>query len=192
MFKLENKTLRDFIERLIDALCDENDFRRNNDTETLNIPFIISSLVQSMKNNEKYFHEFIVDLKLYPDYTIVINNASSYYSIIDVDINLCKIISESYEDYYQDYPDYDYQIKFLLDERFYGYCQCTPDMPDYREDKHCCGHGCDADFCRFELNKVCHIISGTWHGDEHDYWDFEDEFYLKVYNSAIPLALADG
>jgi len=52
-------------------------------------------------------------------------------------------------------------------------------MTDYREDKQCCGHGCDASFCEFSLHKVLHIISDSWEGDEHDYWDFEDEFYLS-------------
>ena len=52
-------------------------------------------------------------------------------------------------------------------------------MPDYREDKHCCGHGCDATFCEFELHKVLHITKDTWNGDEHDYWDFEDDFYMS-------------
>ena len=52
-------------------------------------------------------------------------------------------------------------------------------MRDYREDKQCCGHGCDAAFCEFSLYKVLHIASGSWEGDEHDYWEFEDEFYLS-------------
>ena len=77
------------------------------------------------------------------------------------------------------YSDYDYRFEFSYDTRDYGYCECTPDMPDYREDKHCCGHGCDASFCAFELHKIVHVVKDTWHGDEHDYWDFEDEFYIN-------------
>ena len=50
-------------------------------------------------------------------------------------------------------------------------------MKDYREDKECCGHGCDADFCEFSLNKILKIVGGSWNGDEHDYWEFEDKFY---------------
>ena len=68
-------------------------------------------------------------------------------------------------------------ISFNINERLYGYCECTPDMTDYREDKYCCGHGCDAVFCEFDLYKVVHIVSESWNGDEHDYWDFEDSFY---------------
>lgn len=50
-------------------------------------------------------------------------------------------------------------------------------MEDYREDKHCCGHGCDASFCSFSLHKIVNLGGDTWHGDEHDYWEFEDDFY---------------
>ena len=86
---------------------------------------------------------------------------------------------ESEEEYVEDDPDYDYKFMLTYDERRWGYCECTPDMPDYRADKHCCGHGCDASFCAFELHKIVHVINDTWHGDEHDYWDFEDEFYAS-------------
>ena len=180
MIKLENKILQDFIERLIDALYEKNDAKNSiGDVETYDIPFVISSLLQSMKENEKYFHGFVVDLKLYPDYTITFDDNTSYNGIVDANINLVKFCEG-----YEDYPDYDYQIKFSFDERYYGYCQCTPDMPDYRSDKECCGHGCDAIFSEFELNKVFHIIKDAWKGDEHDYWNFEDEFYLDRLNIA--------
>jgi hypothetical protein len=42
-------------------------------------------------------------------------------------------------------------------------------MKDYREDKHCCGHGCDCTFCSFALYKVMHVGGDVWEGDEHDY-----------------------
>lgn len=76
-------------------------------------------------------------------------------------------------------PNYDYLISFTYDFRDYGYCECTPDMDDYREDKECCGHGCDATFCEFLLQKISYVKRDSWHGDEHDYWNFEDEFYLN-------------
>ena len=75
-------------------------------------------------------------------------------------------------------PNYYYRICFSYDKRDWGYCECTPDMEDYREDKKCCGHGCDASFCSFSLHKINNIMSDSWHGDEHDYWDFEDKFYM--------------
>ena len=75
------------------------------------------------------------------------------------------------------YPEFAYKMCFEEEERLYGYCECTPDMPDYRADKQCCGHGCDASFCEFTLYKIRNIHKASWVGDEHDYWEFEDAFY---------------
>ena len=116
------------------------------------------------------YKEFVEDLKRDDDYQIVIDDPNNEYEIINVSIYI-------YE--FNESLDYHYQLKFYYEDRNYGYCECTPDMPDYREDKHCCGHGCDATFCRFEFKKVLNVFGGGWEGDEHDYWDFEDEFYMN-------------
>lgn len=138
--------------------------------DNLNIPFIVSSLYQSFRNNPSDYSEFISDLEKYPDYDFSIENSrNDYIGIADVFIYLCGEVM----------PDYDYLLSFTYDERDYGYCMCTPDMDDYREDKHCCGHGCDATFCEFSLEKILHIKRDSWNGDAHDYWKFEDEFYLN-------------
>lgn len=50
-------------------------------------------------------------------------------------------------------------------------------MKDYREDKHCCGYGCDWWAPAFEIRKSYIMGRHSWDGDEHDYWDFEDDFY---------------
>lgn len=177
MRKLQNNTLQKFLDNFIEELKRENEDRECHETRELDIPFIISTLYQSFANNIDKYKELISDLKEWSDYGIVISKSDNDYNgIIDVMINLAKYDDEleNMEDWF---PDYDYKITFTHDPRHWGYCECTPDMPDYREDKHCCGHGCDATFCEFELYKVLHITKDTWHGDEHDYWDFEDEFY---------------
>lgn len=183
MQKLENKILQAFLDRLIEELKSEAGCN-NLKNDQLDIPFIISSLYQSFESHTDIFENFIQDLCLYPDYNIsILDSQNDYNGLIDVEINLVKFSDRYTEDnqWYtdSDKPNYDYKICFTYDTRDYGYCQCTPDMPDYREDKDCCGHGCDAAFCEFSLHKVLHIASGSWDGDEHDYWDFEDEFYLS-------------
>ena len=183
MQKLENYTLQTFLNRFIKELKRENENREYKNIIKLNIPFIISSLYQSFKNNEESYKEFIEDLKKYDDYNISIDDsANDYNGIIDVHIGLVKYIERNdsdfaYDDY--DYPDYNYELQFFYDEHHWGYCQCTPDMEDYREDKKCCGHGCDASFCSFSLHKIVNLGGDTWNGDEHDYWEFEDEFYAN-------------
>lgn len=180
MEKLQNKTLQRFIDIFIKELKRENEDRECHDIKKLNIPFILSSLYQSFLNNPDLYKEFVSDLEMYLDYNITIDNPKNEYDgIIDADINLVRYKDgiESFQDY--DMPNYDYRLCFSYDERYWGYCECTPDMKDYREDKKCCGHGCDASFCSFSLHKINNIVSDSWHGDEHDYWDFEDEFYMN-------------
>lgn len=183
MQKLQNDTLQKFLDNFIEELKRENSDRRYREIKEFNIPFIVSSLYQSFKNNTDKYIGFITDLKKYSEYNIIIEDtANEYNGIVDVLVNLVRC--KEYEDpadFYDNYEvaDYDYKFCFLYDERYWGYCECTPDMKDYREDKHCCGHGCDASFCEFQLHKVLHIAKDTWHGDEHDYWEFEDEFYAS-------------
>lgn len=180
MEKLQNETLQNFIDTFIKELKRENENREYHSIKKLNIPFILSSLYQSFSNNQNSYKEFISDLEMYSDYDITIDDPKNEYNgIIDVNINLARYKDEveSFQDY--DMPNYYYMICFSYDERDWGYCECTPDMEDYREDKKCCGHGCDASFCSFSLHKINNIMSDSWHGDEHDYWDFEDEFYMN-------------
>lgn len=183
MKKLENNILQRFLDKFTEGLKSESGCNTLKNDQ-IDIPFIISSLYQSFENHTDIFKEFIQDLCLYPDYNIsILDSQNDYNGLIDVDIYLVKYLDKYTEDdqWYTDSnkPNYDYRLCFTYDTRDYGYCQCTPDMPDYREDKHCCGHGCDAAFCEFSLHKVLHIVSGSWEGDEHDYWDFEDGFYLS-------------
>lgn len=183
MKKLENNILQRFLDRFIESLKCEVEYNTLKNDQ-LDIPFIISSLYQSFEQHTDVFKEFIQDLCIYPNYNIsILDSQNDYNGLIDVDIYLVKSLNKCTEDeqWYIDRktPNYYYRLCFTYDTRDYGYCQCTHDMPDYREDKQCCGHGCDAVFCEFSLHKVLHIASGSWEGDEHDYWDFEDEFYMN-------------
>lgn len=173
MQRLENYTLQLFINNLVKTLKEENDneYRESydDDCSKLDIPFIISSLYQSFKNNHDKYKKFSEDLKCYHYDIILEESRNDYNGLLDANIFL-------YDDDGWNL-DWYYQIKFDFEGRYLGYCECTPDMSDYREDKCCCGHGCDADFSSFTLNKVIKISNGTWQGDEHSYWEFEDDFY---------------
>lgn len=181
MQKLQSSTLQMFLENLIEELKRANEDIGYYETKELDIPFIVSSLWQSFNNNPDKYKDFISDLDNYPEYNVLINESKNTYNgIIDVVVILTRCNpyenTKSFVNYVS--PEYHYNFEFSYDERHWGYCDCTPDMPDYREDKHCCGHGCDTAFCEFELYKALHITKDTWQGDEHDYWDFEDEFYI--------------
>lgn len=180
MQKLENKTLQNFLERFIEVMKHEKKYRHNDlISNQLDIPFIISSLYQSFKNNPSDYTEFISDLEEYSDYGFSIENSrNDYNGIIDAYVYLSKE-TDGWTSWIEETPKYDYLLSFTYDFRNYGYCMCTPDMDDYRDDKECCGHGCDAAFCEFSLQKIFYIKRDSWNGDEHSYWDFEDEFYLN-------------
>ena len=181
MKKLQNDTLQKFLDKVVDELKREKKYNRLKNDQ-LDIPFIISSIYQSFKNNTDRYKDFIEDLDKYSDYGLYIEDSQNDYNgLVDIGITLVKYINDANYPEFTDYdnPDYDYKFTLTYDERNWGYCECTPDMSDYREDKHCCGHGCDASFCSFELHKIVHVIKDTWHGDEHDYWEFEDEFYAS-------------
>lgn len=179
MQKLENSTLQKFMDCVVEALKDENENKERYGQRTYNIPFVISSLYQSFKNDTDKHKDFIEDLEKWSDYYVNVEDVKNEIAQVMIVLMKYKDIDEEgcYDDY--DCPNYDYRLTFSYDERYYGYCMCTPEMEDYREDKKCCGHGCDATFSSFELHKIIRVACDRWHGDEHDYWEFEDEFYTS-------------
>lgn len=183
MFKLTNYPLQKFLNKLIEELEYENNRRIKPEEYKLNIPFIVSTLYQGFTENVDKYESFATDLYEWK-YDICIEKPhDDYNGIIDVEIYLSK-----YTEGIPNYPDYYWRLCFLEDERYFGYCECTPDMPDYREDKHCCGHGCDAIFCGLSLQKITTIVDEKWNGDEHDYWNFEDMFF-KNRNDFVKLEI---
>ena len=96
MYKLENYTLQKFLDSLVEELNRENVDREQTGTKQLDIPFIISTLYQSFKNNPDKYNEFIEDLIEWSDYFIVINDShNTYNGIIDVDVILGKETSDA-------------------------------------------------------------------------------------------------
>ena len=130
----------------------------------VDIPFIIAPI-----------HEAIIQKKC--NYLIAdtfLNKHSIYY--IDVEESNDGIHTIIIE--FDDLP-YRYLIECSTEGRYWGFCECTPDMNDYREDKGCCGHGCDWEAPRIQIKKVYDMTLHSWTGDEHSYWEFEDEYYKK-------------
>lgn len=164
-----NETLQRFLENLITEL------KRNDDiVKTDDIPFVVSSLYQRFRDKSGCIIDLLGDLKKYSDYNIIIESPSNNYDgICDIKIYLYR----NEIDFVYDEQDYHYVIEISIDERMWGYCQCEPGDKDYREDKQCCGHGCDWSAPSFTIYKVLELETHSWRGDEHDFWDFEDKFY---------------
>lgn len=179
MQKLQNDTLQKFLDRLTEYLKSENKDREyenkseDNKKQIFDIPFLISSLWEAFRAEQSTYSDFIECLNKSYDYQInIVEPDNDYYGI-------CKAIVSFHisEKLYEGFENYHYEIDFFYDPRDWGYCECTSDMSDYREDKRCCGHGCDWWAPAFEIRKSFKMGNHSWNGDEHDYWDFEDKFY---------------
>lgn len=170
-----NITIQNFIEQLIDVLKYENTYREPNGKK-LDIPFLVSVLWQDLTNNYECYNEFCSDLRDSDNYDIVIGEDN--YCICKVNVFL---YNDTENDNWKcvEEADFRYEITFSYDERNWGDCVCSPCDSDYREDKHCCGHGCDWDAPSIEVRKSFLVSNHSWNGDEHDYWDFEDKFYAN-------------
>lgn len=184
MLNCKSKVIQDFFKILVKELKQENAYRNNHclkykedNKERLDIPFIIAPLWQELNKEYssnlpecKYYEEFKYDLEKHSNYSVNVlpTPEDDYYTY-------CKISVDLYDEDVK--YAYSYEFEFTYDQRYYGYCMCTPDMEDYREDKCCCGHGCDWDAPSFTMKQVQYICRKSWNGDEHSYWDFEDEFY---------------
>ena len=169
-----NITIQNFIERLVEVLKYENTYGELNGKK-LDVPFLVSVLWQDLMDNYECYDEFCSDLRDCDDYDIVIGDDN--YSICKVNVFLYndtendnwKCVEES---------DFRYEITFSYDERNWGYCEWRTDDKDYREDERGCGRGCDWDAPNVYIYKRELINDASWQGDQHDYWDFEDKFYL--------------
>lgn len=138
-------------------------------SDTSNLPFITSSLYQVLSSPTSEVSNFIFDINKYK-MDIDIEDTNDSYEVATVKIYLYDEQNKMKKEHY-------YQLRFILDSRYYNYCQCTPDMEGYREDKGCCGYDCDATFCTCQINMIKPLCFHKWDGCEHDYWDYEDKFY---------------
>lgn len=158
--------VNDFIKRVVEELKDKNNERQYEQKTSINMPFVISALYQHLQDEE--FKPFLEDLSKH-DYNIIyIDTNEGWYNYGKLHINLWEDDSSI---------EYSYTINLSYDERSWGYCECEIGDDDYREDKGCCGHGCDWSAPAFNLIKEINLGYKNWDGDEHDYWNFEDEFY---------------
>ena len=179
-----NNVKEDLIKRIVECLSKENEDREYHSKNKLNIPFLIAPLSQSLEQ----FDSLIKDLEEHTDYrvTYIEPEQEKYYSNGIIEITLEKNDNELNEDEkyikekneYSYFPtDYSYKINFEMDERYWGFCQCSEGDKDYDERHDCCGHGCDWIAPAYSIEKVIDLGREEWGGDEHDYWNFEDKFY---------------
>ena len=128
--------------------------------------FIVAPLYQTLENNE----ELLNDISKYKYYV-------RYFESEEEDDYTNGYISIYLNDKDDNELPYIYVLEFNIDERLWGYCQCSDEDKDYDARYKCCGHGCDWDAPAYSIRKITYICNNSWIGDEHDYWDFKDNFY---------------
>lgn len=155
---MENN-VSNFINKVIKELTYEHD---KHDDE-IDIPFILATLQQSLEKNPD--SEFLSDLcgSEFYDIRYIVNDEKDYLSLGKILVSLSNCT---------------YEFEIFIDLRpGDGYCWCKLGDEDYREDKDCCGHDCDWQAPALRLSKTCLLMDYRWQGDEHSYWDYEDDFY---------------
>ena len=177
-----NNVKEDLINKIIDELKRVNEDKEYRGEKGLNIPFMIAPLSQSLER----FKSLINDLEEHTYYGVTYIEPENYYSNGTIEITLEKNDNEldkeekyikEHDDYSYFLTDYTYKINFEIDERSWGFCQCSEGDEDYDERYDCCGHGCDWTAPSYSIEKVTYLGGNSWEGDEHDYWNFKDKFY---------------
>lgn len=84
------------------------------------------------------------------------------------------------------YLDHHYEIELTRDERYWGYCTCSPDDEGYNDKHRCCGNGCDWVAPAFTLRKI-EEWSVSFKGVERDIWKLEEKWneHLSTYNEKV-------
>jgi hypothetical protein len=77
-------------------------------------------------------------------------------------------------------PDHRYEIELLHDERYWGYCECSPDEEGYVEELRCCGDGCDWVAPRFSFKRIENLAYKSFDGNEKDMWILEKSWESEL------------
>ena len=133
--------------------------------ERVDIPFFIAAIHQYLSGNRC---KLIEELSQYPYITVDYASNPVNYGAIHIIGHTRKKDSENVL----------YTIFFMPEDQYNHYCDCKPGDSGYRSDKGCCGHSCDWSVPGISISKTIFFDDHKWIGDEADYWNFEDSFYL--------------
>lgn len=169
-----NSIKEKFIRNLIDFLNRENEYRICYNKNPLDICYMVSVVDQNIEDCK----DFINDIKNKEWYINAYNeDHSNGYTNGEIEILILKPKEEQEDELtIENFEDYCYCIEFLFDERYWGYCECTPNDKGYNEKYKCCGVDCDWVAPAFRITKKIHLGYYSWAGYEKDYWKFKEQF----------------
>lgn len=166
-----------FIKELIESLEFHNTHKEEED-ENIDVCSIVSVVDQQIEKCQDFMEDISskeFQIGMYKkDTTEGYTNGDIYIYII-----------KGYEDFngYESptiYENYHYCIEFLIDERFWGYCDCSPEDEGYNEEYGCCGKGCDWVAPKFSISKIFEMETFKWVGLESEYWDYKKEYEERL------------
>lgn len=110
---------------------------------------------------EKYYIEFRYEKDKYDGYT-------------DGEIKVHFYEKDPNSDYgWQSAIDHYYKIELRLDDRMWGYCQCTPQDEGYNPKYDCCGDGCDWTAPQINVTKITGLSYHAFNGEQRELWELE-------------------
>lgn len=114
-----------------------------------------------INDSEKYY----MDIRYQEDKTDGYSDGSFEFHFYE------KPLSADYG--WQSHLGYHYEMDLGYDERYWGYCECSPEMEGYNPVHKCCGNGCDWTAPRIEIRKISDIALHAFDGVERDIWELE-------------------
>lgn len=167
-----------FIQKLIKELNKENKYREC----PLDVCYMVSVVEQQIDKCKEFMEDLQTKNWLINGYY---KDTTGGYTNGKIRILIEK--TEEEKEYQNDvYEDYCYYIEFLYDERYWAYCQCTPEDDGYDKEHGCCGIDCDWIAPAFRITKEVSVGVNmgynTWEGQQRDYWEYEKQFNLKQKN----------
>ena len=176
-----NSIKDEFIKNLTKELNSINEDKIYHDKRPLDVCYLISSVDQHLGECK----DFIEDIT---NNTYYINgyeeDNTEGYTNGKIRILIEKPEDEKESDLMVDsYREYCYFIEFLYDGRDWGYCECSPENPNYNKVHKCCGNGCDWTAPAYKLTKEINMHYGNWNGQEKDYWEYEENFKQQENNN---------
>lgn len=167
--------VKQLINKIIECLESENEDRKYYEKRLIDIPFNIVTLEQYLSDDT--YKELHNDLAKYDFDVHFVEDKDEKGYLKERYIRIYLYEKGNEEDYYCDYStNFTYKITLDKDDRDWGYCECEESDKDYDARYRCCGHGCDWTAPAFSISKEIYIGRNVFKGDEHDFWDYRDEY----------------
>lgn len=86
----------------------------------------------------------------------------------------------------KEYAKHHYKIYLTKDERYWGYCECSPEDECYDTKHNCCGQVCDWVAPALIFDRI-ESKDASFKGYQRDIWNLEEKWneYLENYNNKI-------